>query len=237
MNKRIYSLAFCLAMGVASLFAQKNTDLQFVTIDEDGNETGVVEDGATIDASTLVEDDFQGNFISAGLGVKNTTDSGKRVQIDYELLSLDNGGITCCFSTCATYKAKGTYYSPLLSKSGNRVNLLVVKKNSVSDLAGEWFYAAKGKATVKFTIMVGTANSSRTDSEGIVYDVVEGPSVTVNFLNGVASGINNIKADDVLSTSYIDLTGRKVAKPTQGIYVKQTLLKNGQVKKTKVVIK
>lgn len=237
MMKRIYSLAFCLAMGVTTLFAQKNTDLQFVTIDEDGNETGVVEDGATIDASTVVEDDFQGNFISAGLGVKNTTASGKRVQIDYELLDIDNGEITCCFSTCANYKAKGTYYSPLLSKSGNRVNLPVVRKNSVSDLAGEWFYASKGKATVKFTIKVGTANSTKTDSEGDVYDVVEGPSVTVNFLNGVPSGINNIKADDVVSTSYVDLAGRKVVNPSNGIYVKQTLLMNGQVKNTKVVIK
>ena len=237
MMKKIYSLAFCLAMGVETLFAQKNTDLQFVTIDEDGNETGVVEDGATIDASTLVEDAFQGNFISTGLGVKNTTDSGKRVQIDYELISLDNGEITCCFSTCANYSKNGTYYSPLLSKSGNRVNLPVVKKNSVSDLAGEWFYAAKGKATVKFTIKVGTANSSKTDSEGIVYDVVEGPSVTVNFLNGVVSGINHAKTDDVVSTSYVDLAGRKVANPTQGIYVKQTLLKNGQVKNSKVIIK
>ena len=43
--------------------------------------------------------------------------------------------------------------------------------------------------------------------------------MTVNFLNGVPSSISNIENKDV-DNNYYDLAGRKVAKPTKGIYVK-----------------
>lgn len=175
--KKFYSIAFALFLGATSMFAQKNTDVRFVTIDEDINKTGEVEDGAVISVSTITDNGFQDPFISTGLGVENTTDNSKRVQVDYEILKLDNGGVQCCFSTCSLNKVLGTFYTPELSKSGNRINLPVVKSHEVQDLAGEWFFGGDGTATVKFTIKVGTKNTSKTDAEGVVYDVVEGTAL------------------------------------------------------------
>lgn len=234
--KKFYSITFALLLGATSLFAQKNTDVRFVTIDEDINKTGEVEDGAVISVSTITDDGFQDPFISTGLGVENTTDNSKRVQVDYEILKLDNGGVQCCFSTCSLNKVLGTFYTPELSKSGNRINLPVVKSHEVQDLAGEWFFGGDGTATVKFTIKVGTKNTSKTDAEGVVYDVVEGPSVTVNFFKG-AAGINSTVAATSVQTTYFDLTGRKVASPSQGVYVQKQVLSDGTVKTAKVLLK
>ena len=234
--KKFYSIAFALLLGATSMFAQKNTDVRFVTIDEDVNKTGEVEDGAVINVSTITDNGFQDPFISTGLGVENTTDNGKRVQIDYEILKLDNGGVQCCFSKCSLNKALGTFYTPLLSASGNRVGLPVVTKHAVMDLAGEWFYTGDGEATVKFTIKIGTKNETKTDAEGAVYDVVEGPSVTVNFLKG-AAGINSAVAATSAQTTYFDLTGRKVASPSHGVYVQKQVLSDGTVKTAKVLVK
>ncbi len=237
--KKFYSIAFALLLSATSLLAQKNTDVRFVTIagEDEITKTGDVEDGAVINVSTITDDGFGDPYISTGLGVENTTTSGKRVQIDYEILKLDNGSVQCCFSTCSLNKVLGTFYTPLLSKGGNRVNLPVVKKNSLMDLAGEWFYGGDGTATVKFTIRVGTKNETKTDAEGDVYDVVEGPSVTVNFLKGTAAGINSTVAASAAKAVYYDLAGRKVASPAHGMYVQKQTLSDGTVKTSKVMVK
>ena len=50
--KRFYTLALGLMMGATTLFAQKTTDLQFVTITGEGDEaveTGTVKEDAAID--------------------------------------------------------------------------------------------------------------------------------------------------------------------------------------------
>ncbi len=240
--KKFYTLSLMFLLGAASIMAQKNTDVKFVTIQLDDNEeivkTGDVEDGAVIYVSTITDDGFNDAYISTGLGVENTTDNGKRVQIDYEILKLDNGGVQCCFNTCNKNYDLGTFYTPLLSASGNRVNLPVVRKHEVNDLAGEWIYDGDGVATVKFTIKIGTKNTSKTDKEGDVYDVVEGPSVTVNFLKGAAAaGIDATTTGDVVKTTYFDLSGRKVSAPSHGVYVKKQQLSDGSVKTSKVTVK
>ncbi len=243
--KKIYTLSLMLLLGATSMFAQKSTDVKFVKVNfvENGDvteivKTGDVEDGAVINVSTINDDGID-PFISTGLGVENTTDGGKRVQIEYEILKLDNGGVQCCFNTCTLNRAVGLYYTPMLSSSGNRINMPVVKKHEVNDLAGEWFFTGDGVATVKFTIKIGTKNTSKTDSEGEVYDVIaEGPSVTVNFLKGdAATGIDATTSDNTVKTEYYDLSGRKVAAPSHGVYVKKQQLSDGTVKTSKVTLK
>ena len=87
------------------------------------------------------------------------------------------------------------------------------------DIESHWEPKSKGKCVVKFTAYQGVVDEENSDSETKFYNLVEGPSVTVNFLNGVPSSINNIENKDV-DNNYYDLAGRKVAKPTKGIYVK-----------------
>lgn len=216
--KRFYTLALGLIMGATTLFAQKTTDLQFVTINEDKVETGVVKDGAAIDAT---EETFQG--ITSGLALKNVTGSAQNAVIKFELVELDNGSFSCCFGDqCNHYTELKTYYKPELVYDGEYLkakSFYICKANQNIDLDSHWEPKSKGKCVVKFTAYQGVVDEENSDSETKFYNLVEGPSVTVNFLNGVPSSISNIENKDV-DNNYYDLAGRKVAKPTKGIYVK-----------------
>lgn len=216
--KRFYTLALGLMMGATTLFAQKTTDLQFVTINEDNVETGVVKDGAAIDAT---EETPLG--ITSGLALKNATGSAQKVVLKFELVELDNGSFSCCFGgQCNPYTELKTYYKPTLVYDGEYLmakSFYICKANEIVDINSHWEPKSKGKCVVKFTAYQGVVDDEVSDSQWQAYNLVEGPSVTVNFLNGVPSSISNIENKDV-DNNYYDLAGRKVAKPTKGIYVK-----------------
>lgn len=216
--KRFYTLALGLMMGATTLFAQKTTDLQFVTINEDNVETGVVKDGAIIDAT---EETPLG--ITSGLAIKNVSGSAQKNLLCFEILEIDNGNITCCFNVCKNYTDLGKNYQPEFVMDGEYYmanSFKVLKSGDFKDLQTEWAAASKGKCVVKFTAYQGVVDEDTSDSVTKFYNLVEGPSVTVNFLNGVPStGISNIENQSV-DNNYYDLAGRKVAKPTKGIYVK-----------------
>lgn len=236
--KKFYILSLMFLLGAASMFAQKCDFVNFVTVDENGNKTGELKDGDVINVSTITEDDFAGSFISAGLGIENITTSSKRVQISYKVTSIDNGYIQCCFPpSCTNGEATGLYYVPQLSQSGNHVNLPVLKKDKTQDIAAEWFFLKEGKATATFTVWVGIRNQSKSDAEGDVFDVQEGPSVTVNFLRGTAAGINAAVASNAVKTAYYDLSGRKVTSPVHGMYIQKQVLSDGTVKTRKMTVK
>lgn len=220
--KRFYALALGLMMGATTLFAQKTTDLQFVTITtgegDDVVETGTVKDGAAIDAT---EETFSG--ITSGIALKNATGSAQKVVIKFELVELDNGSFACCFGgQCNPYTELKTYYKPTLVYDGEYLmgkSFYTCKANEIVDIDSHWEPKSKGKCVVKFTAYQGVVDEDNSDTVTKFYNLVEGPSVTVNFLNGVPSSISNIENKDV-DNNYYDLAGRKVAKPTKGIYVK-----------------
>lgn len=218
--KRFYTLALGLMMGATTLFAQKTTDLQFVTITGEGDEaveTGTIKDGAAIDAT---EETFQG--IASGVALKNVSGSDQKIVVKSEVLELDNGVFSFCMgSTCSSWKETGTYYKPTLKKENDDITggFTVIKSKELKDIEAHWVTNGKGKCVVKFTAYKGVVDEEISDSEWKVYYLVEGPSVTVNFLNGVPSSISNIENKDV-DNNYYDFAGRKVAKPTKGIYVK-----------------
>ena len=218
--KRFYTLALGLMMGATTLFAQKTTDLQFVTVTGEGEEaveTGTVKDGAVIDAT---EETFQG--IISGLALKNVSGSAQKNLLGFEILEIDNGNITCCYNVCKNYTKIGKYYQPEFVMDGEYYmanSFKVLKSGEFKNLQTEWASKSKGKCVVKFTAYQGVVDEEISYSEWQAYNLVEGPSVIVNFLNGVPSSISNIENKDV-DNNYYDLAGRKVAKPTKGIYVK-----------------
>ena len=124
-------------------------------------------------------------------------------------------------STCSSWKEVGTYYKPTLKKENDDITggFTVIKSKELKDIEAHWVTNGKGKCVVKFTAYKGVVDEEISDSQWQAYNLVEGPSVTVNFLNGVPSSISNIENKDV-DNNYYDLAGRKVAKPTKGIYVK-----------------
>ncbi len=239
--KRFYLTAVTLFFSVASLFAQSDLGIHFVTIKTEGEDVvkvADVEDGSTINVSDLTDsDEYIDPFISAGLGVENTSDSGKRLQLKYVVTSISSGMVQACvFSACTKTADLGVNYVPILSDAGNHISLAVLKAGRVQDLSTEWFPVGKGSATITLTLLVGTKTGNKETTGEDIYDVVEGPSVTVNFLNGV-TGITDATSSAVTTTEYFDMTGRKVASPTHGIYIARQHTANGKTASHKVAVK
>ncbi len=238
--KRFYMAAVTLFAGVASLFAQSDLGIHFVTVSTEGEDIVKVADvaaGSTINVSELTDDGFQDPFISAGLGVENTSSGGKRLQLKYEVKSISSGmAQACVFSSCTSTSETGINYVPKLSAAGNHISLGVLKSGAVQDLAAEWFPAGEGSATMTLTLLVGTKTGNQETTGEDIYDVQEGPSVTVNFLNGV-TGIADVTTSAVTATEYYDMTGRKVSAPAHGIYIARQHTAGGKSVSRKVAVK
>lgn len=140
--KRFYLTAVTLFFSVASLFAQSDLGIHFITVNTEGEDVvkvADVADGDTINVSELTDDGVD-PFISAGLGVENTSDSGKRLQLKYVVTSISSGLVQACvFSACTSTTDLGVNYVPNLSKAGNHISLAVLKAGRVQDLSAEWF--------------------------------------------------------------------------------------------------
>lgn len=238
--KRLYLAIVTLFVSAASLFAQNDLGVHFITVVPEGEDVvkvADVADGSTINVSKVDYDSFGDLFISAGLGVENTSDSGKRLQLKYELKAISSGiAQACVFGKCTKGDKVGTYYAPGLSAAGNHISLGVLKAGRVQDLGTEWFPLSEGSATMRLTLLVGTKTDSKETTGEEIYDVTEGPSVTVNFLNGV-TGIAEVSASAVTATEYYDLAGRKVAAPTHGVYIARQHTADGKTASHKVAVK
>ncbi len=238
--KKIYLALVALFAGAASLFAQNDLGVHFVTIATDGEDVVKVADvaaGTTVNVSEITDDGFQDPYIKAGLGVENTSDSGKRLQLKYELSSISSGRAQACvFNVCTDATATGTYYVPNLSAAGHHISLGVLKAGNVQDLGAEWFPQGEGSATMTLTLLVGTKTGEKESTGQDIYEVTEGPSVTVNFLNGV-TGISDVTSSAVTSAEYFDMAGRKVSAPACGIYIVRQHTADGKTASRKVAVK
>ncbi len=69
-----------------------------------------------------------------------------------------------------------------------------------------------------------------------VYDGVtyESDIVEIEVIDGEVTGINEVKTGNIVSDTYYDLSGRRIANPSNGIFIRRTLLDDGTVKVSKV---
>ena len=227
--KKILLTAACLMAGFTATFAQEEGEetigtFQFVTADRT-----IVPNGSTIYAKKYTEGTFGGkSFIPSGLYVMNTSEDPACISIKINVEELSNGSIQLCYpSTCANYTLgiKETTYG---TKDGGEV----------SDLQTEWMPDGTGQAKVTYTIM--NYEYLGLDDQPIPQPVYqfegEGSSVTVIYQYDPAS-INNVESSENAVAIYFDMTGRQVANPAKGLYVKKTVNANGNVKSQKVIIK
>ncbi len=237
--RKIYSIIALMLFGAASLKAQSASDLQFVYINANGEEIGVVADGAVVNVTTVEgdpTDEFDEPFISSGLAIKNTTANGRRVQLAYEITALPNGRHDVCFfGSCISDNKTGKSTYPRLSSKGNIVGLSALKAGSVTSLKAEWYFTEAGTATVVYQANVCTASGEAEDGVNPIYQVAAaGPTVTVNYIYD-PSGIEEITIDNPVKTEYYNVAGCRVENPENGIFIVRNTYANGKVATKKVI--
>ena len=218
--KRFYTLALSLLASATALMAQTASDLKFVLINVDGDsikEVRELNDGEEIACDDY--DIFTG--VQSHLGIKNVSDAARRVQLQLDITQLDNGMFSSCLGgSCKAESGVGTYYRPFFEGEYLQ-KTSIIKAGEIENTLSEWMCTqAAGKAVVKFTANVCVLDEELADVESgfLVYKTIGGPTVTAHFYND-PTGIKNVettKADN----AYYDLMGRKIEKPTSGIYIK-----------------
>ena len=236
--KKIYTLTVMMLLCFTRLMAQSAEDIQFVYLDENGEETGVVADGAVITVTTVhgdPTDEFDEPYISSGIGVKNVCANGRRVQLAYDIKALPSGQHSICFfGSCLMDSKTGATTYPRLSSKGSIINVNALKAGSVTSLKAEWFFLEQGTATVTYTANICTATGQQEDMNPTYKVAVTGPTVTVNYVYD-PSGIEGISAEDASSVSYYTLAGTRTESPVGGIFLKRVVLRDGRVLTTKVI--
>lgn len=239
--KKLYTIMAAMLLCAANLSAQENGYVQFVEKNAAGEYVALA-DGATVTRTTLVEDDMGmgDDFISSGLFVKNTSGDAVQTYLDINIETMPFGAHDICYKgSCLTQNATGEYTYPasVLSSKGNIMNVTGLAKDDVKSLEAEWICGAKeGKTIIKYTVHACQKDGTETvfiagkPTPKPIYKVVESKTVTVNFLyDPTGAGIDGVKADKAVRTEYLDITGKRIQEPANGLYIKKSTMSDGTV--------
>lgn len=239
--KKLYTIMAAMLLCAANLSAQENGYVQFVEKNAAGEYVALA-DGATVTRTTLVEDDMGmgDDFISSGLFVKNISGDALQTYIDINIETMPFGTHSICYKgACLKQDATGEYTYPasVFSSKGNVMNVTGLAKDEIQDLLAEWICGAKeGKAIVKYTVHACQQDGTELvfiagkPSSKPIYKVMESKTVTVNYLyDPTGAGIDGVKADKAVRTEYLDITGKRIQEPANGLYIKKSTMSDGTV--------
>ena len=180
------------------------------------------------------------DFISSGLFVKNTSGDALQTYLDINIETMPFGAHNICYKgSCLTQNATGEYTYPasVLSSKGNIMNVSGLAKDEAASLMAEWICGAKeGKTIIKYTVHACQKDGTETviiagrPTPKPIYKVVESKTVTVNYLyDPTGAGIDGVKADKAVRTEYLDITGKRIQEPANGLYIKKSTMSDGTV--------
>ena len=180
------------------------------------------------------------DFISSGLFVKNISGDAVQTYLDINIETMPFGAHNICYmGSCLTQNATGEYTYPasVLSSKGNIMNVSGLAKDEAASLMAEWICGAKeGKTIIKYTVHACQQDGKEPviiagrPSYKPIYKVVESKTVTVNYLyDPTGAGIDGVKADKAVRTEYLDITGKRIQEPANGLYIKKSTMSDGTV--------
>lgn len=195
--KKFFTLC-CGLFAALAIQAQNDFPLQFA--DKNGN---VITDGTTLNITEAEDDGFGEILMPSGLYVKNTSNEEVQCAGSFEIKLMSNGAFQSCFpSNCMQASNVGSY----TTQNG------AIGAGDLKTMQTEWLPTAEGTCTVTYQLLTYKKNVITQKWNIDQY----GPTVTLNFAYST-SGINAVKTNR--SVTYYDLQGRRVVRPTKGLYI------------------
>lgn len=220
-------------LGAANTFAQ-DEDIDpagvFVFADKDGN---VYADGATVEASTVEEDEFDGSIqIPSGLYVKQTStaiDFG--VSMSMQLRSISNGSISVCFpSQCINIDNAGSYD---LGKNKLKSATSYDEEIGMAGLQTEWFPKEYGQCTATFTLNTMEVIPGSGFITLPSYNLLgQSRTINVNFVYKDPTAISGVKDNTATVVERYTTGGQRISAPVKGINILK--FSDGTVRKVNV---
>ncbi len=214
-------ITLCLGL-FAALSVQAQADFAVQFCDKDGN---IIADGTTLNLTEAVVDDWGEVQMPTGLSVKNYSDAEVRVGGIYTIKSISSGSFQSCpFGSCMKKDEAGEYETT----NGT------LAAGATDNLMSEWFPEAPGTCEVTYQLFTYKQNAI---TGGWNKDQA-GPTITLKFNYTGTSGVSSAKAGKAVSSvEFYNLTGRRVAKPAHGVFVKTVRYADGKSVTRKVVVK
>ena len=195
--KKFFTLC-CGLFAALAIQAQSDFPLQFA--DKNGN---VITDGTTLNITEAEDDGFGEILMPSGLYVKNTSNEEVQCAGSFDIKLMSNGAFQSCFpSNCMQASNVGSY----TTQNG------AIGAGDLKTMQTEWLPTAEGTCTVTYQLLTYKKNVITQKWNVDKY----GPTVTLNFAYSTSS-ISAVKANH--SVTYHDLQGRRVVRPTKGLYI------------------
>lgn len=205
-----------IALGIQ---AQSEFPVQFT--DKEGN---IIEDGSTLVLTDYVTDAFGSIEMPTNLYVKNMTTESVQIGGIYDIQTLDNGRFQTCFpENCVAQDKPGTY----------ETNSGAMGADERMNMQTEWMPSEDGKCVVVYQLV--TYKQDTLTKEWSIDQ--HGPAITLDFtldMTGVSAARTVSKE---AKTVYYDLTGRQVANPSNGLFIKTVTSQNGKTVTKKLILK
>ena len=213
--KKLYTLLFITGLAsVLTLKAQDDFPLQFAY--SDGT---IIPDGTVLTLDDAEEDIFGDVQIPSRLYVKNTSTDEVQGGGTYVIKSISAGVFQTCFPlNCVQQRQPGEY------TTGSEA----IAAGELKSMQTEWFpEAEEGTAIVTYQLLTFKQNviTKKWNKDK------EGPKITLSFSYGTSSAIRGTKDAEsrIAGESYLDMQGRAVGMPRQGLYLKRAVLSDGTV--------
>ena len=202
--KRFFTSMMMLLLATGFSFAQEEEQSPVQFVDEKGN---VIADGAVVNVTEGVEDEFGDVIFFTGVYVENISGNDITVGAEYEILSISNGTFQICFpENCVMQTQKGYYTT----------NQGTMQMETKRDMLAEWLPEQFGYGTCSVTLQVNTYTYNAVTKK---YNVDEkGPKVTVNMIYTDPASVKNLE-NKVTETARYNVAGQKTDNHQQGINI------------------
>lgn len=159
----------------------------------DANTGAEIANGSTLTMEAVYDEDWEQMMANLeGVAIKNNGSAAAEASLKVTAIALPEGEIACCLGTsCRNVQEQGAS--------------ITVKSN----------IAGGDVLTITNTEWVGFENYGTASA---TFEIVGGPSITVNFVYADATNLDTTKKEDQI-VAYYSLLGDKLDKPTSGINI------------------
>lgn len=215
-----------LSMMTFTAFAQEEEELEkdLTTLQFTDKQGNAVADGSEI-TITDVDTESPELQVNSALTVKNTTADDVSCNVDLEILSLDNGELSCCFPfSCQRTNIPGAYST----------DAGIVKANATPDFNTEWFPETYGACKATFQLFYWGETLLPGQFIPTMAKTAAGPKITINFVYNDPAAINGVTNDGAAhAVAFYNAKGQQISKLESGL----NIIKYSNGKTVKTVIK
>lgn len=218
--KKFYIMMMIASCFVTNAQAQDDDDEMDNSLQFQMADGTPVENGSVVNCTTITEDDFNGNYISSGLYLKNVSEDDQPTAIVGTITALPQGSIQfCMLQNCNQYSRTGAYTKTGIMKAGNTDDLMLEWLAAGYDNSGNYVYEGLPGKTATITLQTEIREPGSTRKPVGDEVVAYGPAITINFTWPNSTGITATEQLRPTVVARYNLHGERISQAQRGVNI------------------